>query len=110
MDFLAALFALFSPVLLTVLTAGALLIAVLITWRTPSHVLVSGLALLPLLALTLGPMVISSSTGIYVVPWWAHSLGTGTNYVGEYLLTCAAIVVVSYAVSKVSRDGHGKRP
>jgi hypothetical protein len=83
MSFLGSVFAFLSPLPIPVLSIFTLLAVTMFTWSKPALVLLMGLAVVPVLALTLGPMVLSSSSGMFVLPWWATSLGQGRYFVWQ---------------------------
>ena len=108
MDTVAAMFAFFSPLPIPVITCAVLLAVVVSAWKTPLFVLIGGVVALPLLTIVLGPMLISSSSGPFVVPWWASSLGSGTFFVWQYSLACAAVLLLAFSASLVA--SHRRNP
>ena len=103
-----AVFAFATPLPIPCLTFMALLATVFATWDRPLLLLLGGIAATSLLTLILGPTVISSSSGPFVMPWWASSYGRGTPYVWQYALACALGVLVSFALSVVASYRRNK--
>ncbi len=108
MDAVAAMFAFFSPLPIPAITCVVLLAVVVSTWKTPLLVLIGGMVVLLLLTVALGPMLISSSSGPFVVPWWASSLGRGTSFVWQYALACAAVLLFAFAASLVANHKRNR--
>jgi len=102
MDIVLAAFAFFTPLPIPLLTLAVLLGLAAATWRHPPILLISSTVVVAPMTLALGPKFISSSSGPFVMPWWASSYGSGKYYVWQYMLACLIFVLVGFALSLVA--------
>jgi hypothetical protein len=99
MDVILAVFAFLTPLPIPVLTLAALIGTTIATWRKPLILLLGGAAAVAILTATLGPKFISSSSGPFIMPWWASNYGSGKYYVWQYALACTFFVLVGFVLS-----------